>query len=254
VLWECLTGRRLVDGDDLVAAEQVMIGDFPPPSRFARDLAAAVDEVVMRGLASHPSERWESARDMAVALERSLPRATAPRVASWIERNGREALEQQADRIRGAEAALMAATRHPAGKRALIAVGATLVAAAAVASLALAIGERGGSRPAERATPPLGSGRAPAAPATAVAESPSAPASPAETAQGTTAAARSLRPSVAAAPGVALVRTVSPAPAASEPAEPGGEERSAGGPSDVCRVPYFVNERGLKRYYRECLR
>jgi serine/threonine-protein kinase len=84
VLWECLTGRRLMPEDDHAAIEKSLYGVLDPPSRWSVGLPRAVDEVVMRGLARTPPRRFATAQEMADALEAALPRASALEVARWV--------------------------------------------------------------------------------------------------------------------------------------------------------------------------
>jgi serine/threonine protein kinase len=80
VLYEALTGRKPFPGP----SEQVIAGHLsaPPPSPSAvnRRVPAALDEVIARGLAKHPDDRYGSAGALARAAKRALsaPRAVPP--------------------------------------------------------------------------------------------------------------------------------------------------------------------------------
>jgi hypothetical protein len=46
---------------------------------------SALDEVVLRGLEREPELRFETARDMALAIESTMERASATQVGAWVE-------------------------------------------------------------------------------------------------------------------------------------------------------------------------
>jgi hypothetical protein len=77
MLWEGLTGRRLFnpkaipDGQVLVA--RIMAGQIDPPSAIVPSTPKALDEVVSKALSPSRADRFETARDMAVALGRGVP-------------------------------------------------------------------------------------------------------------------------------------------------------------------------------------
>lgn len=66
VLWEALTARRLQPRGVETAVKV-------PPSRFAPDVPAAIDAVVMRALEGAPEERFASAREMRRAIAAACP-------------------------------------------------------------------------------------------------------------------------------------------------------------------------------------
>ncbi len=75
VLWEMLTGRRLVTDEapeDVI--RRVRAGHFDPPSRHAQ-IPAALDALVMRTLATDPAERPATGRQLRRALLDALPDA-----------------------------------------------------------------------------------------------------------------------------------------------------------------------------------
>lgn len=99
VLWEMLTGRRLFQSDYqsaiLARAQQT---EIDPPSKYA-EVPSGVDDLVLRGLARDPDDRFSTAREMAIALERTMPLATPSRVGEWIEDVAREILVARDERV-----------------------------------------------------------------------------------------------------------------------------------------------------------
>jgi len=106
VFWEVLAGKRLFDGaDDAVVLSQIMTMEVPPPSKYNPSVPGSVDDVVLKGLARKPSDRYATAREMAMALEGAVHLATATVVGAWAERLAEATLAARAERIREVEAA-----------------------------------------------------------------------------------------------------------------------------------------------------
>jgi serine/threonine-protein kinase len=96
-LWEALTTRRLFDG----GSEEEVFGKIlqsrvPAPSELRPGLPPALDELVLRGLSRAPAARFGSAEEMALALERAAPPATAREVSAWLYSLASEALAKRA--------------------------------------------------------------------------------------------------------------------------------------------------------------
>jgi len=80
VLWEALCGRRLFAEPGAAEATVLMnvVGmRIPPPSELRPEVSDALDRIVLRALERDPSRRFGSARDFALALEESVPSASA---------------------------------------------------------------------------------------------------------------------------------------------------------------------------------
>jgi serine/threonine-protein kinase len=79
VLYECLTGAQPYPGDSL---EQQFTGrislDPPKPSSLNPAMLAGFDEVIARGLAKHPDQRYQSAHDLATAAHHALTAVPTP--------------------------------------------------------------------------------------------------------------------------------------------------------------------------------
>ncbi|MEO8800604.1 MAG: serine/threonine-protein kinase, partial [Polyangiaceae bacterium] len=88
VMWELLTGRRLMDGSSTYEVmTRVLNRASPPPSSVVKHLPAGLDAIVQKALARDPNERFDSAEAMRKALRSAAclggkPMATAEDLAS----------------------------------------------------------------------------------------------------------------------------------------------------------------------------
>jgi eukaryotic-like serine/threonine-protein kinase len=70
MLYEMLAGRLPFEGDSAVAVALKHLSEAPPPiSQWRPDVHPALEAVVMAALAKDPAQRWQSAEDLAAALE-----------------------------------------------------------------------------------------------------------------------------------------------------------------------------------------
>jgi serine/threonine-protein kinase len=100
VLWQALTGRKLFHADnDAETLYQILEAKIEPPSRFNRDVSAALDEVVLKGLEREPEDRFANAQEMVLALEKAIPVVSQREVVEWVERVGGEQLATRARRV-----------------------------------------------------------------------------------------------------------------------------------------------------------
>ncbi|MFI5306833.1 MAG: serine/threonine-protein kinase [Polyangiales bacterium] len=68
-LYELLTSERLFSGDsDYAAVERVRNVAVEPPSRWNREIPSSLEAIVMKALAKHPRDRYQSAADLRRAL------------------------------------------------------------------------------------------------------------------------------------------------------------------------------------------
>ena len=105
VLWEALTGRRLFKADDIAALVYSIINEeIDPPSKYDPSLPAGIDAVVMRGLDRDANNRFASAREMAVALERTIAPAPAREIAAWMKEVAGDALAWRVELVHRIEA------------------------------------------------------------------------------------------------------------------------------------------------------
>jgi serine/threonine-protein kinase len=104
ILWEGLTGERLFRADDDgETIGKVLAGVVEPPQSIVPEIDPRLSEIVMRGLARAPADRWPTARNMALALEQDLTLATPSQVAAWVEEMDAAWLEQRRLLVRGVE-------------------------------------------------------------------------------------------------------------------------------------------------------
>lgn len=70
ILFEMLTGRVPFDGENAVAIAMKQVTEEPPlPSSINPQIGPALDAVVMRALAKDPAQRFQTAAEMAAALD-----------------------------------------------------------------------------------------------------------------------------------------------------------------------------------------
>lgn len=65
VMYECLTGRQVFSGSNVIEiCVEVMRTDPPPPSHFNRSVPPDLDRITMKALAKKPAERYQSAEEL----------------------------------------------------------------------------------------------------------------------------------------------------------------------------------------------
>ncbi|MBS1121171.1 MAG: Protein kinase [Deltaproteobacteria bacterium] len=70
VLYELVTVRRLFQGaNEFHTMCAVISGDIPPPSKHRPDLPKALGDIIMKALSRKPSDRYQSADEMRIALD-----------------------------------------------------------------------------------------------------------------------------------------------------------------------------------------
>jgi serine/threonine-protein kinase len=73
VLWELLTGERLVyRRNDVQTIHRLLNDTFEAPSTVRAEIGPDLDAIVMKALAKDPSERYQTAQEMREALEKLL--------------------------------------------------------------------------------------------------------------------------------------------------------------------------------------
>ena len=95
VCWEALTGQRLFQRDghaEIIAS--VLTGSIPAPSSVNPSVSPELDAIVLKGLARNPADRFDTALDMAEALEHLGGHATQREVSKFVEREARDHLAE----------------------------------------------------------------------------------------------------------------------------------------------------------------
>lgn len=106
VAWECLVGRRLFAGSDPgEVLAKVLTLDIPPPIEVQPAIPRVLSNTVMRALERSPEQRWATARDFAIELERNVVLAAPHVVGEWVEHNASEALQDRRRRVEAVERA-----------------------------------------------------------------------------------------------------------------------------------------------------
>jgi serine/threonine-protein kinase len=122
ILWEGLTGTRLFRGDNEgEIVTKILEADIAPPSSSIvagatdpADLATvrAVDAIVQKGLSTEPSDRYDTARAMAAAIEQAVTPAGVSEVGDWVERFAKDVLRARAQQVADIESQSAASQTH----------------------------------------------------------------------------------------------------------------------------------------------
>ncbi|HSO35498.1 MAG TPA: bifunctional serine/threonine-protein kinase/formylglycine-generating enzyme family protein [Labilithrix sp.] len=103
-LWEALTGTKLfAGGSEAAIVNQILLAPMRPPTNLNRAIPPELEIVVMRGLRREPSERFATARDMALAIERATPLASPAEVGEIVARLCEKTLTQRSRLIASVE-------------------------------------------------------------------------------------------------------------------------------------------------------
>jgi len=94
VLWEMLAGRRLFTDMGQALAYHSGHHGLEAPSVVGRR-ETPLDAVAIRALSRDPKDRYQTAREMIIAIERAVPPAPARRVGQWVERLAADALAKR---------------------------------------------------------------------------------------------------------------------------------------------------------------
>jgi serine/threonine protein kinase len=100
ILWEGLTGRRLFDPKSVPEASDILArtqaGQIQPPSSIIASTPEALDAIVMKALSGSPAARFQTAREMAVALEDAGLVVPNRLVGDWVAQVAGDALREKA--------------------------------------------------------------------------------------------------------------------------------------------------------------
>ncbi len=104
VFWEALTAKRLFQGDSEVEAmRKVLDGHVEPPSKYAPDVAPALEQIVLRGLHLDPRQRFQTAGEMALAIEDVMPMVGRSKIGRWVEETATQRLAIRSERLAAME-------------------------------------------------------------------------------------------------------------------------------------------------------
>jgi eukaryotic-like serine/threonine-protein kinase len=100
VLWEALTGERLFQADNPgELLNLVLYRKVQAPGELVKGLAPGLDEIVLKGLSRDPKQRFATAREMAVELERKGGQVSAVEVGEWVERVAKDAIATRTKKV-----------------------------------------------------------------------------------------------------------------------------------------------------------
>jgi serine/threonine protein kinase len=102
VLWETLTCRRLFQASKNIeqAMSRVVSAEIPPPSAFRPTIPRALDAIVLKAMDRDAERRFQSAEELAVALEEGVAVASPHLVKTWFGPLASPELVQRAELIR----------------------------------------------------------------------------------------------------------------------------------------------------------
>jgi serine/threonine-protein kinase len=150
VLFEALTGKRLLGGDDEGdIALAILLASFPTATSVVAELPPAIDAVLEKALAREPEERYQRASEFADALERAVPAAPAREVGALVEDLGMTVLAKRRDELRAAVRAATPLVDPERARRIFIALGAACVVTGAAFGAFLMIRSQPARSPAE---------------------------------------------------------------------------------------------------------
>jgi serine/threonine-protein kinase len=105
VLWELLVGRRLFEGSDATRMDKALCEPIPRPGTLGGTVPSWMDDIVMCALAREREARFQSAKEMADALESRGAPARPREVAAWVEALAGDRLAERSKLVEQIEAA-----------------------------------------------------------------------------------------------------------------------------------------------------
>jgi serine/threonine protein kinase len=96
VTWEFLTGQRLFPNNQAAIRTAVLQEPIKAPSEVAGHVPITLDHVVLRGLERDPAQRYQTALEMALELERCAGVAPASEIGGWVESLASDELARRA--------------------------------------------------------------------------------------------------------------------------------------------------------------
>lgn len=122
-LWEMLAGRRLFEGSKDRVLKMILHQTVPPPGTLSAGSPPVVppvippilDAIVLRGLHRDPRQRYQTAREMAIALEQETETVSATELGDWVRRTWGAAGHRREEQIMAIEGRVMPAVEADAG-------------------------------------------------------------------------------------------------------------------------------------------
>jgi serine/threonine-protein kinase len=106
ILWEMIAGKRMFRAEsDFELFDLVRSGKIEPIQHVVADMPPGLADVVARGLAREPKNRFTTAHAMAVALDHALPQASLREMADWVSSIAGETLNLRAKQLEDVETA-----------------------------------------------------------------------------------------------------------------------------------------------------
>lgn len=106
VLWQALTGRKLIGGKDLGSVTmKILSAEHDAPSVYRPDVPPELDAIVLQGMAAERDDRYPDAETMAEALEKLGGLASHREVGRFVEATMTTRLKKAQKVLRAVEAA-----------------------------------------------------------------------------------------------------------------------------------------------------
>jgi serine/threonine-protein kinase len=100
VLWELITGRQLFEGkSDAEVMHRVLTYEIPKPSALVDGIPPEYERILEKGLSRDPSQRFSTAREMALELEAISTPMRASDIGGWVERIASDTLRRRSHLI-----------------------------------------------------------------------------------------------------------------------------------------------------------
>ena len=82
---------------------KVLDAKVPPPSAYVEDIPPPLEAIILRGLDRDPAKRFQTAGEMATAIEDAVPMVAASRIGRWVEATATQRLAVRTERIAAME-------------------------------------------------------------------------------------------------------------------------------------------------------
>jgi eukaryotic-like serine/threonine-protein kinase len=115
MFWEMLAGQKLFEADnDQAVVHKILNMPVAAPSRFHPEVTETINDIVLTAIARDPRDRFDTARDMALALEEIVQLATPTSVGQWVEANVADQIAWRAEQLAAVDG-LPSQSAPPAG-------------------------------------------------------------------------------------------------------------------------------------------